>query len=73
MENYSFYLFTKLFDVVIGVDYEYDYMYEDLKYLYTLYNESIYNVDSKGEYECMWQFFYDNLMYIKNKEYLLDI
>jgi hypothetical protein len=42
--NYSFYLFSKLFDVIIG-----------------------------HEYECMVNFLRNNLDYIKNQEYLIDI
>jgi len=41
--NYSFYLFTKLFDTVINIEYEYDLMFNDLSEWFNKYESSIYN------------------------------
>jgi hypothetical protein len=73
MENYSFYLFSKLFDAIIGHEYEYDLMYRDIKNLYTFYQMSYYNDMDQDEYSCMYLFFIDNGDSIKNQDYLLDI
>ena len=71
--DYSFYLFSKLFDVFIKQDYEYDLMYQDISNLFFLYKHSKYNNENVGEYECITGFFKDNLEYIKTQEYLIDI
>jgi hypothetical protein len=73
MENYSFYLFSKLFDAIIGHEYEYDLMFGDIQNLYTFYQMSSYSDMDKGEYTCMHLFFIDNRDYIKSQDYLLDI
>lgn len=73
MENYSFYLFAKLFDEYIGHQYEYDLMFQDINNLFTLYSLSEYNNSNQPEYECMVEFFLDNVDYIRNQEYLTDI
>lgn len=54
--NYSFFLFTKLFDVIIDVNYEYDALFEDLQTLYEGYQVSSFNDPNKGEYECMVEY-----------------
>jgi hypothetical protein len=71
--NYSFYLFSKLFDVIIGHEYEYDLMFQDITNLYKLYEISTHNDENLPEYECMVNFLRNNLDYIKNQEYLIDI
>jgi hypothetical protein len=58
--DYSFFLFSKLADLHLDTDYAYDDLYEDLKHLYQVYQHSEYNVDTKGEYECMLDFFKAN-------------
>jgi hypothetical protein len=63
--DYSFYLFSKLFDAIIGHEYEYDLMFEDIKNLYKSYEISTYNNESLPEYECMVNFFKNNLDNIK--------
>jgi len=73
MENYSFYLFSKLFDAFIGHKYEYDLMYKDIRNLYFLFKASSYLDSYQNEYEAMCMFYLDNKDYIKNQEYLLDI
>jgi hypothetical protein len=51
--NYSFYLFCKLRAIVLPSDEAYDLLYsEDLK-LFEDYNDSIFNLQYKGEYECI--------------------
>lgn len=59
-DSYSFFLFSKLFDVFIGVDYEYDTLFGDLQGLYEHYYFSDYNNPDKGEYETMVDFFNAN-------------
>jgi hypothetical protein len=61
--SYSFYLFTKLYDVIIGEEYEYDLMYENLIDLYHEYESSSFNDSSIDEYQCMVNFLHNN----KNK------
>jgi hypothetical protein len=61
--DYSFYLFCKLRAIVLPSDEAYDLLYpEDLK-LFEDYNDSIFNLEYKGEYECIL----DYLNYIKEK------
>lgn len=55
--NYSFFLFTQLYNALIGVQYEYDLLFEDLTLLYEVYDSSPYNTPELGEYECMVNFF----------------
>jgi len=71
--DYSFYLFSKLFDVFIKHDYEYDLMFEDISNLFFLYERSKWNDGNVGEYECMTNFFEGNLEYIKTQQYLIDV
>lgn len=59
-DPYSFFLFIKLFDVFIGVNYEYDRLFEDLQDLFKQYETSKYNNPNKGEYESMVDFFTAN-------------
>lgn len=56
IENYSFYLFCKLRDVVMPSEEPYDLQYEQDLQLYENYLKSEFNVDTKGEYECMVDF-----------------
>ena len=55
-KHYSFYLFCKLRDVVIPSQEPYDLQYEQDLQLYENYLKSEFNVDTKGEYECMVDF-----------------
>lgn len=54
--NYSFYLFCKLKDVIMPSEEAYDLQYEQDLQLYEDYLESEFNVDTKGEYEYMVDF-----------------
>ena len=56
MRDYSFYLFTKLYDVIIGEEEEYDIMFENLMGLYEEYSGSEFNEPSLPEYDCMVKF-----------------
>jgi hypothetical protein len=58
--EYSFFLFSKLADLCLDTDYEYDLLFEDLQQLYGAYLVSEYNVDTQTEYECMLDFFKAN-------------
>jgi len=58
--NYSFFLFTKLYGSVIGIEYEYDILFGDLQTLYAEYDASSYNNESLGEYECIVDFLKSN-------------
>ena len=53
---YSFYLFSKLFDVIAKENYEYDLMFEEVKALYDEYLSSAFNDSTQPEYECMERF-----------------
>jgi hypothetical protein len=56
-ENYSFFLFSQLYNVVHPNDpTPYDMLFEDLQKLHSDYEDSIYNDPDKGEYECMEEF-----------------
>ena len=59
MNTYSFFLFTKLYEVVNGnglSDEPYDYQYEAISHLYKQYEVSAYNDGNKSEYECILSF-----------------
>ena len=58
--NYSFYLFSKLFDVVINLECEYDVMYEFINDLFNDFEFSKYNDSNLGEYECIVKFLTEN-------------
>lgn len=58
--NYSLFLFSKLYDVFVGVNYEYDLLFADLQLLYVEFEASKYNEPNAGEYECMVDFFQNN-------------
>jgi len=61
--NYSFYLFCKLKDVVMPSEEAYDLLYSEDLSMFEDYLNSPFNVDNKGEYECIC----DYLNYIKGK------
>lgn len=69
-KGYSFFLFTKLFDAIINVDYEYDLMYDDLTKLYIVYHFSEHNSPNEDEYTCIVKFFRANKDSILKQEYL---
>jgi hypothetical protein len=52
-QNYSFYLFTKLFDCYHTIDAPYDRLFEELQEAYYMYCNSDFNNGNKPEYECM--------------------
>ena len=57
MNTYSFFLFTKLYEVVNGVsDEPYDLLYEELREAYDRYYISEHNEKGKSEYECILSF-----------------
>jgi hypothetical protein len=57
MNTYSFFLFTKLYEVVNGIsDEPYDIQYEGIIHLYNDYEASTYNDGNKSEYECILSF-----------------
>lgn len=51
--TYSFFLFSKLYDVTFNPIYPYDYLYRDVGIEYGKYCDSEYNDPDKPEYECM--------------------
>jgi len=61
MENYSLFLFAKLYEDIFGKSEEdYDTQFEKLSKLYEDFTlGSIFNVDTKSEYECMVDFLED--------------
>lgn len=58
--NYSQFLFSKLYDEVIGFDYEYDLMYADMQTLYKVFEDSGFNNPNQPEYECIVEFLKEN-------------
>jgi hypothetical protein len=63
--NYSLFLFSKLYDSIIGVNYEYDYMYDDLQTLYKVFEDSGFNNKNRSEYDCIVDFLKDNRLDIQ--------
>jgi hypothetical protein len=58
--GYSFFLFTKLHDVILGVSEEpYDLQYDDMVDMYDVYNASEFNRSDYDEYRCMLNFLND--------------
>ena len=55
-QNYSFYLFSKLFDHFNTIEIEYDILFEEVEQAYNEYDLSKFNNPNKGEYECMVDF-----------------
>lgn len=51
--NYSFFLFTQLYNSIIGIQYEYDLMFDDIGILYKDYLASSFNDNNKPVYECI--------------------
>lgn len=56
--NYSFFLFSKLFDVIIPNEHEYDLLYADVCTHYGKYCDSEYNDPNQPEYGCMVEYLY---------------
>ena len=56
MQNYSFYLFSKLFDVYHPNETSYDELFGEVCTAYDLFIESALNDGNKPEYECMCNF-----------------
>lgn len=54
--NYSFYLFVKLRDAVLGEGVEYDLQYGIDQQLFSIYDKSEYNEENTPEYECIVNF-----------------
>lgn len=63
--NYDFFLFTKLYDVYINIDYYYDEMFEDLGKLYKKFLESDHNNINGNPYDNIESFFRANISQIK--------
>lgn len=68
----SFFYFSKIYDEVINIQYELDYMYEDLLHHYSHYAKSKWNDPRRSEYECIVEYMKDNndyiIKYIKPKQ-----
>jgi len=56
MKDYHFYLFTKLYDAIIGAEIEYDLMFELLVDLHKEYETSHFNDGKLPEYDCIVNF-----------------
>lgn len=54
--NYSFYLFVKLRDAVLGEGIEYDIQFGIDQNLFAMYEKSEYNEETTPEYECIVNF-----------------
>jgi hypothetical protein len=61
MDNYSFFLFSKLYECVNGISEEpYDLLFGEILTAYEQYDTSEYNTSDKPEYECMLNFLKSN-------------
>lgn len=60
--TYSEFLFTKLFYSVLKqrAELEYDIIYPIIVHEYEKYTLSKYNIDTRGEYECMVEYLQEN-------------
>lgn len=65
--SYSFFLFSKLYDVIIDVEYAYDVLFEHMMELYSEYHESKYNDPNQPEYECIVAFLEANKTTIESQ------
>lgn len=54
--DYSFFLFSQLYNVIHPNETPYDSLFKELKELFLDYQESLFNDPDKGEYECMVDF-----------------
>ena len=55
--SYSFFLFSKLYQIIVKVDdYAYDILFDDILSWYKQYDTSIYNDGNKPEYECIVEY-----------------
>lgn len=55
--TYSFFLFSKLYSLIVKVDdYAYDILFEDILSWYEKYDKSPYNDENFPEYECMVEY-----------------
>lgn len=54
--DYSFFLFCQLYNVIHPNETPYDTLFNELENLFCDYEESLYNDSDKGEYECMEEF-----------------
>jgi len=52
-QNYSFYLFSKLFDQYHTIEAPYDRLFEEVQGAYILFIQSEFNDSNKPEYECI--------------------
>ena len=61
MDNYSFFLFSKLYESVNGISEEpYDLLFSEIAQAYSKYVSSSYNDSYEPEYECMLNFLKSN-------------
>jgi len=60
--DYSFYLFSKLYDLHTEDDREYDVMFVDICVLYNKYLLSEFNNIKKPQYNCIVDFLIDNMI-----------
>ena len=59
--DYSFYLFSQLFDLYHNTDMPYDIKYTEVLNMYKDYLLSDYNSPNYGEYECMCKYLSENI------------
>lgn len=67
MENYSFFLFCKLFDHFHTTDTPYDELYGEVVAMYEDYQNSEYDDGNKPEYECMVNYLSNHFPLTKTK------
>jgi hypothetical protein len=59
--NYSFYLFSKLFDNFYPTETPYDFLFEEVCRMYEDYLKSPYDNPKKDEYSCMVDYLNENV------------
>ena len=67
MENYSFFLFSQLYNAIMpqtATEMSYDELFYEVSDLYEEYKESTYNDSNQPEYECV-------VNYLSNKKTIL--
>lgn len=52
-QNYSFYLFSKLFDSYHTIEAPFDRLFEEVQAAFIMYQNSEFNNSNKPEYECI--------------------
>ena len=68
--NYSFFLFSKLYELTFPEDsgLEYDLLFDKLVLLYREYYGSVYNNEFQSEYTCITDYFSNRQIKLQNEQ-----